>query len=320
MMLTMRSLNLEALDETLANARQALLDARNAAGHWEGELSSSALSTATAVFALSSYGRARLLPSRSSPDMNAPGSAGASPSQEDELNPLIARGLEWLVKNQNTDGGWGDTIKSISNISTTALCWAAFAAGNFPAVSFLKAPAYQDGHAGYSSPLDEQAFIVHVINFLQAQTGWEDTAAVIAYDDSDGWYDHQMGPIVNTSTGPADALTGPNACGAAATSLPGVNTTANPHALGRCGYGMRQPLLVISPWAKQNFVDHSLTDLSSIIHFVEDNWLGGQRIGQGSFDAIAGPINQMFNFSKIRSNGKLCLDPNTGEPSPKSCK
>ena len=40
-------------------------------------------------------------------------------------------------------------------------------AGNFPAVNFLKAPGYQDGHAGYSDPLDEQAFIVHVINFLQ---------------------------------------------------------------------------------------------------------------------------------------------------------
>ncbi len=44
-------------------------------------------------------------------------------------------------------------------------------AGNFPAVSFLKAPGYQDGHAGYSDPLDEQAFIVNVINFLQKSGG-----------------------------------------------------------------------------------------------------------------------------------------------------
>ena len=198
--------------------------------------------------------------------------------------------------------------------------FAAVTNGNQPAVSFLKAQSYQDGHAGYSDPIDEQHFLVNTINFLQKQPTWNSTAVVIMYDDSDGWYDHQMGPIVNTSTGPADALTGPQACGTAATSLPGVNTTANPHALGRCGYGMRQPLLVISPWAKQNFVDHSLTDQTSIIHFIEDNWLGGQRIGQGSFDAIAGPINGMFNFSKIRSNGTLCLDPNTGEPSPKTCK
>jgi phospholipase C len=180
-------------------------------------------------------------------------------------------------------------------------------------VSFIKAPAYQDGHAGYSDPLDEQIFIVDLVNFLQAQPTWSSTAVVVMYDDSDGWYDHQMGPIVNTSVGPDDALTGPGACGTAATSLPGYNPTANPHALGRCGYGPRLPLLVFSPWAKQNFVDHSITDQSSIIHFVEDNWLNRQRIGQGSFDGIANSITQMFNFTKIRTNGTLFLNPSTGE-------
>jgi phospholipase C len=133
------------------------------------------------------------------------------------------------------------------------------------------------------------------------------------YDDSDGWYDHVMGPIINQSTGSADALTGPGACGTAATSLPGVNPSANPHALGRCGYGPRLPLLVISPWAKQNFVDHSVTDQSSIIHFIEDNWLGGQRLGGGSFDGIANSITQMFKFTAIRANGTLILNPTTGE-------
>jgi phospholipase C len=87
----------------------------------------------------------------------------------------------------------------------------------------------------------------------------------------------------------------------------------NPHALGRCGYGPRLPLLVISPYAKQNFVDHTVTDQSSVIHFIEDNWLGGQRIGNGSFDAIASSISQMFNFGKLRTNGTLCLNPITGE-------
>lgn len=187
-------------------------------------------------------------------------------------------------------------------------------AGNFPTVSFLKAPGFEDGHAGYSDPLDEQNFVVTVINFLQRQKDWANTAVVINYDDSDGWYDHQMGPVVNTSTGPSDALTGPGTCGTAATSLPGLNTTANPHALGRCGYGPRQPLLVISPWARQNFVDHTVTDQTSVIHFIEDNWLGGQRIGQGSFDGIANSIAQMFNFTTMRANGTLFLNPSTGEP------
>ena len=115
------------------------------------------------------------------------------------------------------------------------------------------------------------------------------------------------------STGPQDALTGPGACGTAANSLPGYNPSANPHALGRCGYGPRLPFLVISPWARKNFVDHTVTDQSSVIRFIEDNWLGGQRIGGGSFDAIAGSITNMFNFKKIRSNGTLILDPSTGE-------
>jgi phospholipase C len=190
--------------------------------------------------------------------------------------------------------------------------YAAAVRGNLPAVSFLKAPAYQDGHAGYSDPLDEQTFLVNTINFLELLPTWNSTAVVIMYDDSDGWYDHQMGPIMNTSTGSADALTAPGACGTAGTALPGLNS-ANAHALGRCGYGPRQPLLVVSPWARQNFVDHTVTDQTSIIRFIEDNWLGGARIGQGSFDGIANSIAPMFDFSRIRQNRRLFVDPNTGE-------
>ncbi len=179
--------------------------------------------------------------------------------------------------------------------------------GNFPAVNFLKAAGYQDGHAGYSDPLDEQAFIVHVINYLQNSPYWSSTAVVIMYDDSDGWYDHQMPPIVNQSASPAD----PNgACGSGVNALPGVNGVA--HAQGRCGYGPRLPFLVISPWSKANFVDHTVTDQSSVIRFVEDNWLSGQRIGSGSFDAIANSFANMLDFTKEESKGKLILDETTG--------
>jgi phospholipase C len=144
--------------------------------------------------------------------------------------------------------------------------YAALKAGNFPAVSFLKTQAYQDGHAGYSDPLDEQTFLVNVVNLLQSRPEWDSTAVVIMYDDSDGWYDHQIGPILNQSHGAADALTGTGLCGEAAdsTALPGVDLP-NAHALGRCGFGPRQPLLVVSPRARQNFVDHSVTDQSSVL-------------------------------------------------------
>jgi phospholipase C len=190
----------------------------------------------------------------------------------------------------------------------------AVAAGNFPAVSYLKAPGYQDGHAGYSDPLDEQNFVVNTINFLEKQPDWSSTAVIIAYDDSDGWYDHQLGAIVNSSVSTQDALTGPGVCGTGAGALPGINP-ATLHAQGRCGYGPRLPLLVISPYAKQNFVDHTMTDQSSILNFIEMNWLGGERIGQGSFDAYAGSLNKLFNYG----NGgapKLFLDPVSGEPIP----
>jgi phospholipase C len=191
--------------------------------------------------------------------------------------------------------------------------YAAVKHGNFPAVSFLKAPAYQDGHAGYSDPLDEQTFVVNTINFLEKTSDWDSTAVVILYDDSDGWYDHQLGPVVNQSTSPADLLSGPGACGDGSSALPGIDSS-NPHAQGRCGYGPRQPLLVISPWAKENFVDNTVTDQTSVLRFVEDNWLGGERIGQGSFDSLANPITQMFDFGhRRRDDGILFLDPTSGE-------
>jgi phospholipase C len=191
--------------------------------------------------------------------------------------------------------------------------YAAVNANNMPSVSYLKAPGYQDGHAGYSDPLDEQAFVVNVINFLQNTQYWNSTAVILAYDDSDGWYDHVMNPIVNPSTTTKDVLTGEGQCGNGETALPGVNP-ATTHAQGRCGYGPRLPLLVISPWAKSNFVDSTVTDQTSILRFVEDVFLKGQRIGQGSFDSVAGPIDNMFDFSKgaPQNTTKLFLDPTTG--------
>jgi phospholipase C len=196
--------------------------------------------------------------------------------------------------------------------------YAAVSAGNFPAVSYLKAPGFQDGHAGYSDPIDEQTFIVNTINFLQKSPEWQSTAVIIAYDDSDGWYDHVTSPLVNQSATASDQNTQTEAymcgsvAGATTTALPGVSTTTT-HAQGRCGYGPRQPFLVISPYAKRNYVDHAITDQSSVVRFIEDNWLGSERIA-GSFDAIAGSINGMFDFERCREDGILILDPTTGQP------
>jgi phospholipase C len=188
----------------------------------------------------------------------------------------------------------------------------AVSAGNFPAVSYLKAPGFQDGHAGYSDPLDEQTFIVNTINFLQKQADWSSTAVIITYDDSDGWYDHQIGPIVNGSATAQDMLTGAGTCGTGANALPGVNSGTT-HAQGRCGFGPRLPLLVISPYARTNFVDHTVTDQSSVPHFIEYNWLADERIGQGSFDAYANNFYNLFDFDLKTPNATLVLDPSTGQ-------
>jgi phospholipase C len=179
--------------------------------------------------------------------------------------------------------------------------WTSVKDNNLPAVSFLKAPAYEDGHAGYSDPLDEQTFLVNTINTLQKSPEWNSTAVVINYDDSDGWYDHVIAPVIDQSNTAADALTGAGQCGTAKTGA----------YEARCGYGPRLPLLVISPYAKRNFVDNTLTDQSSITRFIEDNWGLGQ-IGDQSTDAIAGPLTNMFDF-RNPSYQHVFLDPSTGE-------
>ncbi|MGW7681964.1 phospholipase C [Kribbella sp. NPDC054772] len=177
---------------------------------------------------------------------------------------------------------------------------AAVAANNLPAVSFLKAGEYQDGHAGYSDPLDEQAFVVKEINQLQKSKDWASTAVVLAYDDSDGWYDHVTPPSVN---GSKDAALDQAA-------LCGKKPVAGGYA-DRCGYGPRLPLLVVSPYAKTNHVDHAVTDQTSVLKFIEDNWRTG-KIGDHSFDERAGSLNSMFSFRAHPNTRPLILDPKTG--------
>jgi phospholipase C len=177
--------------------------------------------------------------------------------------------------------------------------------GNLPSVSFLKAAAYQDGHAGYSDPLDEQHFVVNTINQIEKSPDWKSTAVVVAYDDSDGWYDHQNSPRVN---GSHDSTLDQAVCTSAPTGLGGYQD--------RCGYGPRLPFLVISPYSRTNFVSHTPTDQTSPIRFIEDNWLGAQRIGGGSYDAVAGSIDGpggMLNFRARPNDTPVLLDPVTGE-------
>lgn len=169
---------------------------------------------------------------------------------------------------------------------------AALAAGNLPAVSFLKAPAYQDGHAAYSDPLDEQDFLVKQINAIQTSRFWSSTAIVVLYDDSDGWYDHVAAKILNGST---DSAHDAAICTDAAATVGVAGGYQD-----RCGPGTRQPLLVISPFAKTDYVDHTQTEQASVLKLIEDNW-GLGRIGDASADARAGSLLGMLDFHHARA-------------------
>jgi len=184
--------------------------------------------------------------------------------------------------------------------------WRAAAQGALPAVSFLKAQVNETGHPDDSTPLAEQRFLVDTLNRLQRTSAWASMAVLITYDDSDGWYDHVMPPIMSRSNDPAqDALLGPQKlCG----------TPPAGAYLDRCGYGPRLPLLVISPFARSNYVGHTMADVGSILRLVEDNWSLG-RLGDQSFDAIAGSLLDLFRFGGP-STARLFLDPDTGEPTP----
>ena len=202
---------------------------------------------------------------------------------------------------------------------------AALNAGNFPAVSFIKMAAFQDGHPGNSDPLDEQTGLVNLINMLQQQPDWSSTAVIIAYDDSDGWYDHAFAASGSTAHASfaaipvvpgvdVDALNGNGVCGTLGVT-PVPNGLSGQPVNGRCGPGTRQPFVVISPYAKKNYISHVLISQASIPQFIEDNWLKSQRIGGGSFDATTGSIMDMFDFDQIVTEGnarKLKLDPIMG--------
>ena len=141
----------------LAQATSALLAELGPNGHWTGELSSSALSTATAVTALTLI----------DPEKHA---------------ALIRSGLQWLAANANADGGWGDTTRSKSNISTTALCWAAFGAAEadeeFRAIVDRAARWIGNASGADESHKDPAERLTHIVSAIERRYGKDRTFSV----------------------------------------------------------------------------------------------------------------------------------------------
>jgi phospholipase C len=246
----------------------------------------------------------------------------ASTRNPNHYTPYNSGSYSMIGTSADTCPKSGCTSSQANHQYDTHAFFDALSVGNLPSVTFLKPPKFQNAHPGNSDPLDEQVYVVSVINALQASPFWASTAVIIAYDDSDGWYDHANHVINPSFNSSVDALEGTGTCqqlpgsGGAGTLLPLAGPASGGAPVnGRCGYGPRLPLLVISPYAKHNFVDHTVTDQSSIIRFIEDNWLGGERIGKGSYDAVAGSLLNMFDF-KQQPNTTLILDPSTGLVAP----
>jgi squalene-hopene/tetraprenyl-beta-curcumene cyclase len=159
-------------------ARADLLAAREPHGHWAGELSSSALSTATAISALA-------LMQRYAPAALAE-ETGCDTGQE-RVSRLIIRGLHWLAAAQNEDGGWGDTDRSLSNIATTMLVRAAFRLTCVPAEPvdvWERSEAYIQAHGGLTALRrrygKDKTFVVPILTncALAGLVPWNEVAAL----------------------------------------------------------------------------------------------------------------------------------------------
>jgi phospholipase C len=175
--------------------------------------------------------------------------------------------------------------------------------GNLPSVSYLKATTAQSGHPGESDPLDEQQWLVSTINQIEESPYWRSTAIVITYDDSDGWYDHVAPHLLN---GSHNSTIDEAACAKTPIRIGTQN--------GRCGYSQRLPMLVISPYTRDNYVSSNLTDTTSVVRFIEDNWLGGERISS-SFDATSGSLyapGGLLDFNVRPHFTPVILNPTTG--------
>jgi phospholipase C len=200
--------------------------------------------------------------------------------------------------------GYTDQANHEYDISDFSDALAGTGGAALPAVSYLKAARFQDAHPGNSDPLEEQQFVVSTVNQIEQSKYWKSTAIIVTYDDSDGWYDHAVPPIINGSN---DTTVGD-------TKVCSTVPTPTGTAQDRCGFGDRMPFIVISPYTRQNDVSSTLINQASVVNFIEDNWLGGKRIA-GSFDAISGSITGrggLLDFNVKPHFTPVILNPTTG--------
>jgi phospholipase C len=138
-----------------------------------------------------------------------------------------------------------DTVRQdgeLGNIQQLSQFYSAAKNGTLPAVSWI-VPNGKNSEHPPALVSTGQAYVTSLINAIMRSPGWDSTAIFLAWDDWGGFYDHIVPPVVDQN-----------------------------------GYGLRVPGLVISPYAKKGYIDHETLSFDAYVKFIEDDFLGGQRI------------------------------------------
>jgi len=137
---------------------------------------------------------------------------------------------------------------------------AALRSGNLPAVAFVKPIGANNEHPGYANLLQGQKYVATLVKAVQDSAVWKDTVIIITYDEGGGRWDHVPPPQGD-----------------------------------RWGPGIRVPAIIISPYAKRRFVDHTTYETTSILKFIEARW-GLAPLSPR--DAAANGLLNAFDFSQ----------------------
>jgi phospholipase C len=189
---------------------------------------------------------------------------------------------------------FGDVQKDhqLHNVQSLDNYFTAAKAGNLPAVSWIT-PSQPDSEHPPASVHQGQAYVTSIVNAAMKSRDWDSTAIFLSWDDWGGFYDHVVPPAVDEN-----------------------------------GYGLRVPGIVISPYAKKNFIDHQVLSSDAYLKFIEDDFLGGDRLDPKTDgrpdprpdvrenEPVLGDITADFDFSQQpRSPVLLPTNPPTDSPS-----
>jgi phospholipase C len=187
-----------------------------------------------------------------------------------------------VAQNAQTPGIWNplpsftDVRKDgqLSNVRPLSDFYAAARSGRLPAVSWIN-PSQTVSEHPPALVSAGQAYVTRLINAIMQSPDWPSTAIFVSWDDWGGFYDHVVPPVVD-----------------------------------RQGYGLRIPGLVISPYARSGYIDHQILSHDAYVKFIEDDFLGGQRLDPASDgrpdprpnvredNSILGDLRNDFNFSR----------------------